>query len=62
LGALGTKWLLHDFPSLVRLVGGGAVFAIIYVAAVLFLRILDTEEKEMINRYLRKVPGVPVLT
>jgi hypothetical protein len=41
---------------------GCAVFAIVYVAAVLFLHILDTEEKEMINRYLRKVPGLPALT
>jgi O-antigen/teichoic acid export membrane protein len=61
-GALGTKWILNDFAPLVRLLCGGAIFSIVYVAAVLYFRILDAEEKELLNRYLRKLPGIPALT
>jgi O-antigen/teichoic acid export membrane protein len=61
-GALGAKWVLHDFAPFVRLVCGSGVFGAIYVATVIFLRLLDAEEKEFLNRHLRKIPGVPALT
>jgi O-antigen/teichoic acid export membrane protein len=61
-GAAGTKWMLQGFAPFIRLVCGSAVFAVIYVAAVWLFRLLDTEEKEMINRYLRRLPGIQALS
>jgi O-antigen/teichoic acid export membrane protein len=61
VAAVGTKWILHEAQPGVRLVCGSAVFGVVYVAGVLFLGVLDTEEKELVNRYLRKLPGVPLL-
>jgi O-antigen/teichoic acid export membrane protein len=55
--AITVKWLVHGYPPMVRLVCGAATFGVIYVITVLKMDVLNADEKAVLNRYLRKLPG-----
>jgi hypothetical protein len=48
-------------PALVRLIAGSAVFGPVYIACVVGFKVLDSEEKEMVNRVSLRVLRVRLL-
>jgi O-antigen/teichoic acid export membrane protein len=52
--AVGAKWMVSNYVPIVRLGCGALVFGIVYLALIFILRLLEPEEKELVNRYLRR--------
>jgi hypothetical protein len=61
LVTLAVRLLLYSYPPAVRLVVGGGVFGLVYAAVVVAMRLLDSEEKALVNRYTSKFLGFAAL-
>ncbi len=61
LVTLAVRLLLYSYPPAVRLVVGGGVFGLVYAAVVVAMRLLDSEERALVNRYTSKFLGFAAL-
>jgi len=48
-------WVFHLPTPLLRLLAGGSVFGAVYLASVLLMRLLDPDERDLVNRYSQRL-------